>query len=79
MTQVVLESGLATTPTRPWKTITPQLFSRLDHPESYVRKRLSELLCRVAEDAPQLITFPAVVGASQVILSINILISNLKK
>lgn len=62
----MLESGLAVTPTKPWKAITPQLFSRLDHPETYVRKRLSELLCRVAEDSPQLITFPAVVGASQV-------------
>jgi PI-3-kinase-related kinase SMG-1 len=29
-----------------------------------VRRRVSELLCRVAEDAPHLITFPAVVGAA---------------
>lgn len=62
--QVVLEAGLASTPTRPWKGIIPQLFSRLNHPETYVRRRLSELLCRVAEDAPHLITFPAVVGAA---------------
>lgn len=62
--QTVLESGLATTPTRPWKGIIPQLFSRLSHPEPYVRRRVSELLCRVAEDAPHLITFPAVVGAA---------------
>ncbi|XP_047110312.1 serine/threonine-protein kinase SMG1 [Schistocerca piceifrons] len=62
--QAVLETGLASTPTRPWKGIIPQLFSRLNHPEPYVRRRLSELLCRVAEDAPHLITFPAVVGAS---------------
>lgn len=61
--QNVLEEGLATTPTHPWKFIIPQLFSRLNHPESYVRRRVSELLCRVAEDAPHLITFPAVVGA----------------
>lgn len=61
--QNVLEEGLATTPTHPWKVIIPQLFSRLNHPESYVRRRVSELLCRVAEDAPHLITFPAVVGA----------------
>ena len=62
--QTVLESGLATTPTRPWKGIIPQLFSRLSHPEPYVRRRVSELLCRVAEDASHLITFPAVVGAA---------------
>ncbi|OXU25637.1 hypothetical protein TSAR_001094 [Trichomalopsis sarcophagae] len=61
--QNVLESGLSTTPTGPWKEIIPQLFSRLSHPECYVRTRVSELLCRVAENSPHLITFPAVVGA----------------
>ncbi|CAH1985475.1 unnamed protein product [Acanthoscelides obtectus] len=61
--QTILEEGLQTTPTQPWKVIIPQLFSRLNHPESYVRLRVSDLLCRVAEDAPHLITFPAVVGA----------------
>lgn len=61
--QSVLESGLSSTPTCPWKEIIPQLFSRLSHPESYVRTRVGELLCRVAEHSPHLITFPAVVGA----------------
>ncbi|KAK9695390.1 Serine/threonine-protein kinase smg-1 [Popillia japonica] len=61
--QTVLEEGLAKTPTHPWKVIIPQLFSRLNHPENYVRQRVSELLCRVAVDAPHLIMFPAVVGA----------------
>ncbi|XP_044575793.1 serine/threonine-protein kinase SMG1 isoform X2 [Cotesia glomerata] len=61
--QNVLETGLSTTPTGPWKEIIPQLFSRLSHPESYVRTRVSELLCRVAENSPHLITFPTVVGA----------------
>ena len=61
--QGILEEGLQTTPTQPWKVIIPQLFSRLNHPESYVRHRVSDLLCRIAEDAPHLITFPAVVGA----------------
>ncbi|XP_068618740.1 serine/threonine-protein kinase SMG1 [Battus philenor] len=61
--QTVLESGLANTPTQPWKVIIPQLFSRLNHPESYVKKCVSDLLCRLAEDTPHLITFPAVVGA----------------
>lgn len=62
--QDVLEEGLDSTPTTPWKGIIPQLFSRLNHPESFVRKRLSELLCRLATDAPHLILFPAVVGCS---------------
>ena len=60
--QNVLESGLSTTPTGPWKEIIPQLFSRLSHPESYVRTRVSDLLCRIAVNTPHLITFPAVVG-----------------
>ncbi|XP_058127309.1 serine/threonine-protein kinase Smg1-like [Anopheles ziemanni] len=59
----VLEEGLATTPSEPWRVITPQLFSRLAHHEPYVRRRVSELLCRVAKDAPHLIIFPAVVGS----------------
>ncbi|XP_031628998.1 serine/threonine-protein kinase Smg1 [Contarinia nasturtii] len=63
--QEVLEHGLETTPTSPWKIIIPQLFSRLNHHEPYVRKRVSELLCRVARDSPHLIIFPAVVGAAQ--------------
>ncbi len=44
--------------------IIPQLFSRLNHPESYVRRGVAELLCRVAHDAPHLIVYPAVVGCS---------------
>lgn len=63
--QEVLENGLAATPTSPWKVIIPQLFSRLNHHEPYVRKRVSELLYRVAGDSPHLIIFPAVVGSNQ--------------
>lgn len=78
--QGVLEAGLETTPTAPWKgdydgrneaesinktplsAIIPQLFSRLNHPEPYVRRSVSDLLCRVASDAPHLIVYQAVVG-----------------
>lgn len=41
------------------------MFSRLNHFEPYVRRRVSELLCRVAIDSPHLIIFPAVVGAQE--------------
>ncbi|KAG1650713.1 Serine/threonine-protein kinase SMG1 [Nymphon striatum] len=58
----VLEKGLAGTPTAPWKGIIPQLFSRLNHSETYVRQSISDLLCRIAQDSPHLIIFPAVVG-----------------
>ncbi|XP_053678248.1 serine/threonine-protein kinase Smg1 [Anopheles nili] len=61
----VLEEGLESTPSEPWRVITPQLFARLAHHEPYVRRRVSELLCRVAKDAPHLIIFPAVVGSVQ--------------
>lgn len=60
-----MEDGLHTTPLRPWKVIVPQLFSRLNHHENYVRRSVSDLLCRLAVDQPQLIIFPAVVGAQQ--------------
>ncbi|XP_036318874.1 serine/threonine-protein kinase Smg1 [Rhagoletis pomonella] len=63
--QDVLEEGLRNTPLRPWKVIIPQLFSRLNHHEPYVRKSVSDLLCRLAQDRPHLIIFPAVVGAHQ--------------
>lgn len=63
--QEVLEEGLSMTPSDPWKVIIPQLFSRLNHHEPYVRRRVSELLCRVAIDSPHLIIFPTVVGAQE--------------
>ncbi|XP_037938789.1 serine/threonine-protein kinase Smg1 [Teleopsis dalmanni] len=63
--QEVLEEGFNATPLQPWKIIIPQLFSRLNHHEPYVRKSVSELLCRLAESRPHLVIFPAVVGAQQ--------------
>ncbi|XP_030381065.1 serine/threonine-protein kinase Smg1 [Scaptodrosophila lebanonensis] len=63
--QDVLEQGLKTTPIEPWKVIIPQLFSRLNHHEPYVRKSVCALLCRIAESRPQLVIFPAVVGANR--------------
>ncbi|VVC40721.1 Hypothetical protein CINCED_3A013789 [Cinara cedri] len=66
-----LEEGLSNTPTQPWRSIIPQLFSRLSHPEPYVRRTVSELLCRLASDVPHLITFPAVVGSDTGLRTIN--------
>lgn len=66
-----LEEGLSNTPTQPWRSIIPQLFSRLSHPEPYVRRTVSELLCRLAIDVPHLITFPAVVGSDTGLRTIN--------
>ncbi|XP_036378986.1 serine/threonine-protein kinase SMG1 [Megalops cyprinoides] len=58
-----LELGLAATPTAPWRGIIPQLFSRLNHPEAYIRQSICSLLCRVAQDSPHLILYPAIVGS----------------
>ncbi|XP_062840999.1 serine/threonine-protein kinase SMG1 isoform X2 [Trichomycterus rosablanca] len=58
-----LELGLAATPTAPWRGIIPQLFSRLNHPEAYIRQSICSLLCRVAHDSPHLILYPAIVGS----------------
>ncbi|XP_035389717.1 serine/threonine-protein kinase SMG1 [Electrophorus electricus] len=58
-----LELGLAATPTAPWRGIIPQLFSRLNHPEGYIRQSICSLLCRVAQDSPHLILYPAIVGS----------------
>uniref|UniRef100_A0A3Q2WGJ8 non-specific serine/threonine protein kinase n=1 Tax=Haplochromis burtoni TaxID=8153 RepID=A0A3Q2WGJ8_HAPBU len=43
--------------------IIPQLFSRLNHPEAYIRQSICSLLCRVAQDSPHLILYPAIVGS----------------
>ena len=52
--------------------IIPQLFSRLSHPESYVRQSVSDLLCRVARDVPHLIVYPAVVGSSTTVMEAKV-------
>lgn len=46
-----------------FKGIIPQLFSRLNHPEAYIRQSICSLLCRVAQDSPHLILYPAIVGS----------------
>ena len=58
-----LQEGLDQTPSQCWKGIIPQLFSRLNHPVKVVRNRISDLLCRIASDFPNLVIFPAVVGS----------------
>jgi PI-3-kinase-related kinase SMG-1 len=62
--QESLQAGLEATPSAKWRPIIPQLFSRLNHPVRSVRNRISELICRIAQDFPHLIIFPAVVGSA---------------
>ncbi|CAF4753479.1 unnamed protein product [Rotaria socialis] len=49
-------------PTVAWKRLIPQLFSRLNHPDSFVRDYVTNLLIRIAKDFPQLILYSVVVG-----------------
>ena len=59
----MFQLGLANTPAAQWKSIIPQLFSRLNHPVPVVKQRISDLLCRISDTYPHLIVFPAVVGS----------------
>lgn len=49
-------------PTVAWKRLIPQLFSRLTHPDSFVREYITNLLIRIAKDFPQLILYSVIVG-----------------
>ena len=48
----VLEEGLRNSSVESWLEIVPQLFSRLHHPEPYVRTAITELLERIAQQRP---------------------------
>jgi PI-3-kinase-related kinase SMG-1 len=49
-------------PTVAWKRLIPQLFSRLNHPDSFVRDYVTNLLIRIAKDYPQLVLYSVIVG-----------------
>lgn len=59
-----MQEPFSQTPTKPWRSIIPQLFARLNHPEKYVQTMVANLLCRIAKDSPQLIVYPTVVGCT---------------
>lgn len=60
----VFENDLVRVPTIAWKRVTPQLFSRLNHPDSVVRENVTNLLVRLAKDFPQLILYSVVVSVT---------------
>ncbi|UJR15815.1 hypothetical protein I4U23_002744 [Adineta vaga] len=60
--RAIFETSLVNMPTVAWKRLTPQLFSRLNHPDSFVRDYVTNLLIRIAKDFPQLILYSVVVG-----------------
>ncbi|CAF1557223.1 unnamed protein product, partial [Rotaria magnacalcarata] len=60
--RTIFETNLLSLPTVAWKRLIPQLFSHLNHPDSFVRDYLTNLLIRIAKDFPQLILYSVVVG-----------------
>ncbi|CAF2220020.1 unnamed protein product [Rotaria magnacalcarata] len=60
--RTIYETNLLNLPTIAWKRLIPQLFSRLNHPSSFVRDYVTNLLIGIAKDFPQLILYSVVVG-----------------
>ncbi|CAF2371594.1 unnamed protein product [Rotaria sp. Silwood2] len=60
--RTIFETNLVNVPTVAWKRLIPQLFSRLNHPDSFVRDYVTNLLIRIAKDYPQLILYSVIVG-----------------
>ncbi|CAF2089040.1 unnamed protein product, partial [Rotaria magnacalcarata] len=60
--RTIFETNLLNLPTIAWKRLIPQLFSRLNHPSSFVRDYVTNLLIGIAKDFPQLIPYSVVVG-----------------
>ncbi|CAM4803607.1 unnamed protein product [Rotaria magnacalcarata] len=60
--RTIFETNLLNLPTIAWKRLIPQLFSRLNHPSSFVRDYVTNLLIGIAKDFPQLILYSVVVG-----------------
>ncbi|CAF4176265.1 unnamed protein product, partial [Rotaria magnacalcarata] len=58
----IFETNLLSLPTVAWKRLIPQLFLRLNHPDSFVNDYVTNLLIRIAKDFPQLILYSVVVG-----------------
>ena len=61
----MLEEGLRNSSVTAWLEIVPQLFSRLHHPEPYVRTAITELLERIAEERPDEVVFAVVVASTK--------------
>lgn len=62
--QQTFEEGFKTIIT-PWLQVIPQLFARLGtHPEPFTQNQLIQLLSDLSKESPQLVVYPAVVGAS---------------
>ena len=61
----VLEDGFRNSAVSAWLEIVPQLFSRLHHPEPYVRNAITQLLERIASERPDDVVFAVVVASNK--------------
>ncbi|CAF2046802.1 unnamed protein product, partial [Rotaria magnacalcarata] len=50
--RTIFETNLLSLPTVAWKRLIPQLFLRLNHPDSFVSDYVTNLLIRIAKDFP---------------------------
>ena len=57
--------GISSTPSVVWRGIVPQLFARLAHPDLLVRQHVQALLCSIGKELPELVLYPALVGADE--------------
>ena len=83
--QDIFSKYLQITPTNVWRSITPQLFSRLGHPDLWIQSQVQKLISRIGMEYPQDIIYTVIVGecdiqndASQQ-QQYQIISSNLKK
>ncbi|CAF2123656.1 unnamed protein product, partial [Rotaria magnacalcarata] len=60
--RTIFETNLLNLPTIARQRLIPQLFSRLNHPSSFVRDYVTNLLTGIAKDFPKLIPYSVVVG-----------------
>ncbi|EFX69271.1 hypothetical protein DAPPUDRAFT_228726, partial [Daphnia pulex] len=59
-----LSDATERTPSGAWRSITPQLFSLMQHGRPWLRTLVCNLLGRLASEWPQLLVFPVAVGAA---------------
>ena len=69
--QKQIELCLHTIPTQLWKDLVPQLFSRLNHSNNFVRSSLIDVIKKIATEYPHFIVYPTVVALNSSTSSLN--------
>jgi len=66
--QKPLSNGIEKSSALCWQDIAPQLFARLGHPEEFVRKKLTEIICKISAVAPESVAYPTLVATFGLLL-----------